>query len=814
MTPFNGTNATSSNSLNFLKSNDTSTAFVDPASYKKAETSACWYLNQIKSIATNDHYLEQLTENYYDWSKQNKANKYGQKLSELEKQLQVGEGLDSLSFLQKLELDNQLNSYLTKSLTYIFVRDLGKSLNDKNTQKTIESLVKRIQSWVKKQSSNSDKSLVNNEFIYRKAKTYQIADTVNWLKAKLSLLQQKMPAELDKTNGLRKLVKIVAGVVLHQFIDQKSELTESEVAKQLDNAIRLGYCYGLTYPFVDDLQDSATALNSEEKYKFNQAIRESLLQGEVVAFPEFSEKNQEKMQFVYLELKAAFEYIKENRPAEQVKAFFKQAFIFFEAQDIDRQRKLEDRTYSDEELFVPIILKSAGCRLIAREIVDCKTDEDFDYRTFCFGIYNQFNDDIKDIFDDIDEGNVTPYSYYLTGKNRSVDNLNPYRIYWAVVSYLINDVYQGEAKTRELFLERCINAHKSLKNAIGDKAYHALEKDLLNTGCEKFDQQIQRLVNEPSSVAWFDKLVSREVSAYFEKQENKKVAFIQQYKDAQGFVEKHLQISHHSRVGHTQLVDAANYSLAAGGKRFRAVLALVSMCERYHFTREKAVPVIQLLEYMHTASLIFDDKPTQDNADLRRGKPALHVHCKSEAKAELAGVYLMMKAVELQSNIPSISAEHVLSSLSYAANTTQAICEGQLLDLESCQRNTDIEALEKLSFLKTGLAIEAALLIPAILANENDIEKENLKRFAKYLGLVFQLKDDLLDIESSSDLLGKPTGQDSEAKKASFVTLLGEEKARQRLYYYYDLALESLYRMSKPFPFYESILELVINRAH
>ncbi len=809
-----GTNATSNKTFDSLKPADQTPAFVDPCSYKKAETSASWYLNQIKSIARKDLYLEQLSEDFRDWSKQTTTNRYRQKLSELEKQLQLGEGIDSLSFLQKLELDNQLKSYLSKSLTYIFIRDLGKSLDDKHTQKTIESLVVRIQDWVKKQSSDADQSLVNNEFIHQKAKAYQVVDTVNWLKAKLALLQQKMPEELDKTNGLRKLVKIIAGVVLHQFIDQSSKMNPSEIATRLDSAIRLGYCYGLTYPFVDDLQDSSTALNAEEKHQFNQAIRESLLQGEVVAFPEFSEKKQEKMQFVYSELKAAFEYIKDNQPLEQVREFFKQAFIFFEAQDIDRQRKLENKNYSDEELFIPIILKSAGCRLIARELVECKVDDDFDYRTFCFGIYNQFNDDIKDIFDDIEEANVTPYSYYLTklNANESIENLNPYRIYWAVVSYLINEVYHGEPKTRQLFLERCINAHKSLKNSIGEKAYNELQQNLLKTGCEEFDQQIQRLVKEPSSVAWFDKLVSREVSAYFNAQASKKEACLRQYQEAQKFVDSHLTISHHGRVGHTQLVDAANYSLAAGGKRFRSVLALVSMCERYRFKRAEAIPVIQLLEYMHTASLVFDDKPSQDNADLRRGKPALHIHCRSEAKAELAGVYLMMKAVEVQSNIPSIAPESVLASLSYAANTTQAICEGQLLDLESCHNNTEIKSLEKLSFLKTGLAIEAALLIPAILATENDIEKEHLKRFAKYLGLVFQLKDDLLDVESSTHLLGKPIGQDVIAQKASFVTLLGESSAREKLYQYYDRALESLYRLKKPFPFYEFVLEYVVNR--
>ncbi len=793
---------------------------IDPNCYQQAEVLALDYFKTLSNIASQPNYLTQLTKDFSYWSNNSENTKT---ISTLEQQLQQqlqqssnGSTINSLSFLQKLSIDNQLKDYLTKSITYLFMRDLGKSTNESNTKKQIKSIVSKIQTWVRKQPITPQKPLVEQNFIEQKAKEYEIEDTLIWLKTKLALLQANMPDELDKTNGLRKLVKIIAGVVLHQLIDLPKDSNSKTITQHLKQSIKQGYYYGITYPFIDDLQDSSTALNRKDKTLFNQAIRQSLLQGKVTDFPEFSAQNNQKMQFVYKELKTAFDAIKSAQSTQAANHFFQQAFIFFEAQDIDRQRRLNNQTYSDQSIYIPLILKSAGCRLIAKEIIDSNKNNLFDFRTLCFGIYNQFNDDIKDIFDDLKEGNVTPYSYYLTHKNTDhiLENQNPYRIYWSVVFYLIHHVYQNEGYAKKLLLERSINAHKSLLNVVGEKEYQKLESQLLTTGDKSFDNLIAALVRKPNSVAWFDKLISREVSNFFSQQEVKTQQFKDEYYSAQQFIDNILPLANHRRIGKTQLVEASNYSLNAGGKRMRSVLAFKTLTQRYNFAQEHTKPILQLLEYMHTASLIFDDKPSQDNANLRRGKPSLHEHCNSEAKAELAGVYLMMKAVEVQTTIQNVAAENVLASLQYAANTTQAICEGQLLDLQSNNKRTDLSSLKKISFLKTGLAIEAAILIPAILAGENDIEKEHLKKFAYYLGLVFQIKDDLLDLESSELVLGKPTNQDSNLNKASFVTLLGEEKAQLELQSYYQKAKIALQKLNNPSPFYQQLLDLVIYRHH
>ncbi len=781
---------------------------IDPQCYQRAQQNARHYFSKISTLSCDNGCLDHLFDDYSSWKVSLNRQRFIIDESTLDKQF------DTWGFLEKLEANETLKYYLTKSVAYIFLRDLGKSLNDKNTQKKIDGAVKKIHRWILSQTHQADDNPLNHQLLYRQAQKFGIESTFNWLMGKLAAVQTNMPDGLDKTHGLRKLVKIIAGVVLHQFIDADDNLSAQERSVKMDAAIRLGYCYGLTYPFIDDLQDSATALTELEKELFNQVIRHCLLTGEVGACPTFSPANQSSMQFVYNELREAFHTIKQYLSPQAAQQFFQQAFIFFEAQNIDRARRLTDQEYTLADIYTPMILKSAGSRLVAREVVDGEDNELFDRRMFCFGIYNQFNDDIKDIFDDLAAGNVTPYSHYFLYGETYADKgwANPYRCYWAVVFYLIHHVYDDNDYCRQLLLERSINAHRSLLESVGEQRYQQLRESLLNTGHGSFDALINELVHRPSGVAWFDKLVSREVACYFEKSQQKQQLFREKLASAQDFIEQHLKLDNHPLLDQSTLIEAANYSVMAGGKRLRSVLAYVMCVDQYAMHLSDVVRVIQLLEYMHTASIIFDDKPSQDNADIRRGAPALHKLYNSEATAELAGIFLMMRAVEVQTHIQHIAPERVLASLRYAASVTQAISEGQLLDLNSQSQSTDRESLETLTYLKTGLAIEAALIIPAILAGESLEQQQHMSRFAKHLGMAFQIRDDLLDHSGTSEILGKPVLQDVMQQKASFVTSLGADAAQEKLSWHYFKALEEVVHLGDVQDFMGQVLEFIVHR--
>ncbi len=756
---------------------------------------AGWYFKTLNDLTRSEQCLSSLKQDLNTWSRTNSQNNRD-----------LPANYKTLSFWQKLGVRDDLDKYLRKTVQYLFIRDLGKDLNDAGINETIDSVVRSLV------RATNDKTMADSEALdtrlYRLAKKRGIETTYHWLVLKLSEMRELFHAHEAETEGMRKLVKIIAGVVMHQLV----EYPDTD-ANSLSKTIKLGYCYGLTYPFIDDLLDTSPDLTEADKALFNQALRKTLQTGQVAPLPEFA-KPTATIRRIYAELSWAFNHILQTLPQEQSSIFFRRAYVFFEAQAIDRQRRLDsNEAISMKSLFMPVMLKSAGCRLIARDLIECKSNSEFDHRTFCFGIYNQFNDDIKDIFEDLNENNLTPYTYYLKHKQPGVGTTSPYQYYWAVVYYLIYVVYQNEPTTKSLFLERCINAHRSLRHNIGAQRYAQLRRDLLFTNDPDFDAKIDELIDIPAESAWFDKMVSQELADCFSQKRLQQEQFKTTYQQLMRRVESDLTIMPLRRLPTGQINEICNYAIQSGGKRLRSVLAYYMGQSVYGFRDDQCRDMACMLEYMHTASLIFDDLPSQDDAPLRRGKKTVHMKYDSEATAELSAVYLMMRAVEIQSDITTHPSQAVLNSLKYAANTTQLICEGQLQDLGTEHKYSNLGEIENMYWLKTGLAIEAALVIPAILAMQDDIHISILKKLARHMGLAFQIKDDLLDITEYAEVLGKPVAQD--INKQTIIDFLSEEEATERMFTHYYQALEIIDKhLTTSNDFLAPLLNFIIYRTH
>ena len=191
------------------------------------------------------------------------------------------------------------------------------------------------------------------------------------------------------------------------------------------------------------------------------------------------------------------------------------------------------------------------------------------------------------------------------------------------------------------------------------------------------------------------------------------------------------------------IIDAANYSLDSDGKRLRPIMTWVMGVNEYGLNSSSIVPLLRSLEYMHTASLIFDDLPSQDNAPTRRGRPTLH-QVYDMATAELTALYLTQKAVEEQTSLDQFDSKTVLNLIHYSSRIVADMCRGQAMDLDSRGKQLTLEQLNMMCFYKTGIAFEASLIMPAILAHAEESEIEALKRFARHAGIAFQIKDDLL----------------------------------------------------------------------
>lgn len=216
---------------------------------------------------------------------------------------------------------------------------------------------------------------------------------------------------------------------------------------------------------------------------------------------------------------------------------------------------------------------------------------------------------------------------------------------------------------------------------------------------------------------------------------------------------------------------------------------------------------------MHTASLIFDDLPSQDNASFRRGRQTLH-EVYNTAIAELAGLFLTQKAIEEQASLLEFDAKTVLKMIQYSARMTENMCKGQAMDLASKGKPLTLEQLTTMSYYKTGIAFEASIIMPAILAQAKESEMEALKKFARYAGIAFQIKDDLLDVEGDDRKLGKAIGKDKENNNSTFVSILGQDGARKEMWEQYCLAMEALEEVPRNIIFLKHLLNYMVNREH
>ncbi len=244
-----------------------------------------------------------------------------------------------------------------------------------------------------------------------------------------------------------------------------------------------------------------------------------------------------------------------------------------------------------------------------------------------------------------------------------------------------------------------------------------------------------------------------------------------------------------------KLIESMQYSLEAGGKRVRPTLVFEfnALCSDNH---SGALPFACAVEMIHTYSLIHDDLPCMDDDDLRRGKPSNH-KVFGEDIALLAGDALLtlafetitcQKSVELNGAGACCKAASVLAN--YAGTT--GMVGGQVIDLISENTNAPIEVLREMDYKKTACLIKAACELGCISAGADEEKIKAASLYGECVGIAFQIQDDILDVTSSDEELGKPVGSDNENSKSTYVSLLGVDECRKLVSQLTDKAVEAL----------------------
>jgi farnesyl diphosphate synthase len=264
-----------------------------------------------------------------------------------------------------------------------------------------------------------------------------------------------------------------------------------------------------------------------------------------------------------------------------------------------------------------------------------------------------------------------------------------------------------------------------------------------------------------------------------------------------------------------RLYEAMRHGAVGGGKRLRPLLTSAA-AQLFAIDPERALRVGAAIEAIHVYSLIHDDLPCMDDSDLRRGKPSVH-KAFGEAEAVLAGDSLHALAFEILAHPathddPWVRVELVLE-LAKAAGPA-GMAGGQMMDLAAQGRELDLPALTRLQQLKTGALIEYSVEAACIMVKLAQEARTPYRGYARNVGLAYQIADDLIDHSGDETAAGKRTGQDADAGKATFVSLLGEERARQQASLLVSQAIEHLASHGEEADLLRAIARFAIERDH
>ena len=261
-----------------------------------------------------------------------------------------------------------------------------------------------------------------------------------------------------------------------------------------------------------------------------------------------------------------------------------------------------------------------------------------------------------------------------------------------------------------------------------------------------------------------------------------------------------------------RLHEAMRYASLGGGKRMRPLLVYASglSCGAGEHALDHAAAAV---EFIHAYSLVHDDLPAMDDDSLRRGRPTAHIAF-DEATAILAGDALQTLAFEVLAQAPLDATTRVelLTTLARASGAA-GMCGGQALDLAVTGGEQSLDQLKRMHALKTGALIRAAVRMGALCAGADAATLATLDAYASALGLAFQIRDDLLDIEGSAEALGKTPGKDAEQGKPTYPALLGVEGARAALEEQGEAMRAALARLPQPAPELEALAELTLRRS-
>ncbi|UJR12319.1 hypothetical protein I4U23_016496 [Adineta vaga] len=664
-------------------------------------------------------------------------------------------------------------------------------------------------------------------------------DQWTWLIEQWRNALRTLPFLLTKSGAFSRLVRTTIGIGLI-YLGKSAEtiistdhstINVDTMNEKLFLSLQIGFYFGIAYAFVDCFQDNINDFDKKSFSSFiplntqdNQIINNTndiidqwlLTMENILCGEEFDRNILPNTPFTTMLIDSFENLVILTQLIDTNFESLNELVLLLRSQRLDH--KSFQQQYDNEQLYLGSILKSHytyTCSTYLGQMHSARVDND---RIWLIPFLGQLTDDCRDFNDDQRSLSVTPFTYYaylIKNRDSQVNYLiNPFLMYLNICC----DIYLSSNRDRRTgsFLGRRIS--RSLHSIEISKDEKAL-KEFLQIFCSVnfilFNYCFQKLRKHFSLITDPEKSFFRSldlVSLKYSQTNRKLETFIFENHSK---LENALQIDSldsTQQIYHEDelLITAMNYSVQAGGKRLRMLLVLM-IADLYQIEFDRILPLACGIEYLHTSSLIFDDLPAQDNSDLRRGRKTLHKTTidndipenLSEGRAQLAGVDLIAISINVINNglkKQGFSAERINQVIGEISLLMHGLCIGQMMDLRAARlglhlnaNSEQIDQLDRIAWLKTGKTIEAVLVTPAILSTRSSEqlfeELPRLRELSRLMGILFQMRDDLLDIEDN-EYVGKPKSIDTINHTVTYVSLLGHEQTKIRLQSFLNQTLQ------------------------
>lgn len=616
-----------------------------------------------------------------------------------------------------------------------------------------------------------------------------------WLTDRLERLHRTLPEDVVRSGGMGKVIRALVGVLA---IGAYDTLDDDPIVRRehLTRVVPGAYALGAAYVVVDDtLQDMPEGyVSSSDKQRCHQAILSGLSTGKS---PDTSGLPDHPL---VEEMGDLFESLLQSHPFEEYRHLYHAAEAMYLAQHRDAMRTVDDvMSQGLTNMYPDIVIKSGLSRVIANVIGRRNLDDGFYGRCVNTIVVGQFKDDLRDRREDRLANRLTPFTFPA-----GEADTNPLYDLFAYDAYVASQVFGGdEVVTDTLTYFGAVKLATYL--SADSRGAEELVRDYEITG------EIARFLEVASCLP--PGVAQRLEPAETQIKDRCGAALCRRKQttiDSRTFVADKLPYingitrRHYPEEGATGLDEIIAYAMNAPGKRLRPALGLM-LAEGLDLDTTSVEPFVVACELFHTASLLLDDLPAQDDATMRRGRPAAHIVF-PEAGVQLAAVSMISTGFGLLAQLDQqFPAQRVTEVIAYVGTVLgpERLCKGQDMDLNMGKSGAPVsgDKIIEMYDLKTSTALEAALVPLMMLADRPANEVELVKRYAHDAGIVFQIRDDMLDLISSTESLGKDAGND--VAKVNAVRAFGLAEAERLMATHVDSAMDCCSRL----PFDTSLLQ-------